>query len=219
MPGDFIGLAEECGMISAIDEWVLHEACAQLREWDLAGQHTLRVAVNISAHQFLQRPLVKLVAATLDETGVDARRVELELTESAAMRQPDDVAGVLHRLRDLGVTLALDDFGTGYSVWGHLKRFPVNRLKVDRSFVSGLPGNPYDRAIVSATITLAHQVGMSVTAEGVEDEVQARWLRHHGCDLLQGYLLGRPQPAGGPAPVLGAESGAPRRPLASAKPL
>jgi diguanylate cyclase (GGDEF)-like protein len=193
-PGDFIPLAEECGIISAIDEWVLRTACAQLRAWDRAGYRTPRMAVNVSAHQFLQRTLVDLVATTLDDAGIDPRRIELELTESAAMRQPDDVAGVLHRLRDLGVTLALDDFGTGYSVWGHVKRFPVNRLKVDRSFVSGLPDDPHDRAIVSATITLAHQVGMAVTAEGVENEAQARWLRAHGCDLLQGYLMGRPVP-------------------------
>lgn len=194
-PSTFIPLAESTGLILALDEWVLRHACAQLRAWDDQGVPPVRLAVNLSAHQLRRPAVVDLVADVLRDTGVDPTRVELELTESVALHEPDAVSLILHRLRDLGVTLALDDFGTGYSVLGHLKRLPVSRLKMDRSFVSGLPADRFDQAIVTATIAMAHRVGLEVTAEGVETEAQAEFLIEHGCDLLQGYLYARPEPA------------------------
>jgi EAL domain-containing protein (putative c-di-GMP-specific phosphodiesterase class I) len=153
------------------------------------------VAVNLSAHQFSRPSLPGVVRAALDATGLPAHLLELELTETAAMGQPDLVAAVLHELTALGVHLAVDDYGTGYSICGHLKDFPIGRLKIDGSFVAGLPLDRYDCAIASSAIYLAHSVGIEVTAEGVENTEQAEFLLARGCDLLQGYLFARPMPA------------------------
>jgi EAL domain-containing protein (putative c-di-GMP-specific phosphodiesterase class I) len=194
-PQDFIPLAEESGLIGAIDEWVLRHACAQAKAWEQAGFAPLRMAVNLSAHQFRRTGLVAVVGAVLAETGIDPDLLELELTETAAMQDPERVAQMLVELRELGVRLAIDDFGTGYSILGHLKRLPVGRLKIDRAFVAGLPHDRHDGAIVASTIRMAHEVGMEVTAEGVENEAQARFLTERGCDLLQGFLYAQPVPA------------------------
>jgi diguanylate cyclase (GGDEF)-like protein len=194
-PGEFIGLAEERGLIGAIDTCVLYDAAAQCKRWEDAGFPPVRVGVNLSPLQFKDGNLVDMVAGVLDDTGVTPGLIELELTETAALQGPGRVADILGQLRQLGVGLALDDFGTGYSSWTHLKQFPVGRLKIDRSFVSGLPGDRHDAAIVSATIEMAHLLGMAVTAEGVETEPQAEFLIDHGCDLLQGFLYARPKPA------------------------
>jgi diguanylate cyclase (GGDEF)-like protein len=188
-PAEFLPLAEESGLILAIDEWVLRTVCADMRAWG-----SLRVAVNLSSQQFHRRSLVPLVAGCLAASGVPADRLELELTETA-VRYPDDVAAVLRSLSELGVTLALDDFGKGYAVWSHLKRFPIDRLKIDRSIVAGLPGDRHDQAITRSMIGLAHEVGMSVVAEGVEQREQADFLVAHGCDLMQGFLFARPMAA------------------------
>ena len=195
LPGEFTGLAEERGLIGAVDACVLMEAAAQCKRWEEAGLPPVRIGVNLSADQFQGRSLVKMVAGVLETTGVDPRFLELELTETTAMREPERVAEILGQLNELGVALALDDFGTGYSSWTHIKHFPVTRLKVDRSFVSGLPGDRHDAAIVSATIEMAHRMGMGVTAEGVETSAQAEFLIDHGCDLLQGFLYGEAKPA------------------------
>jgi EAL domain-containing protein (putative c-di-GMP-specific phosphodiesterase class I) len=194
-PSDFIPLAEESGLILALDEWVLNEACRQAKTWQHLGFPSLRVAVNLSAHQFSRPSLPDVVRSALAAAALAPELLELELTETAAMGQPDRVAVVLQELTKLGVHLAIDDYGTGYSICGHLKDFPISRLKIDRSFVAGLPLDRYDCAIVSSTISLAHSIGIEVTAEGVEDTAQADFLLALGCDLLQGYLFAKPMPA------------------------
>ena len=194
-PGEFIPLAEERGLIGAVESCVLFEAAEQCKRWADSGLAPVRVGVNLSAHQFRGTNLLELVTDVLQRTGVCPALLELELTETAAMQEPERVAEILSELRQLGVELALDDFGTGYSSWTHLKHFPVGRLKIDRSFVSGLPEDRYDAAIASATIDMAHLMGMGVTAEGVETASQAEWLTARGCDLLQGFLYCKPQPA------------------------
>jgi EAL domain-containing protein (putative c-di-GMP-specific phosphodiesterase class I) len=194
LPGEFISLAEESTLIAAIDEVVLREACSQAVRWTEAGLPPLRIGVNLSAQQLRRPGLVPSVAAVLRETGIDPNRVELELTRTAALTEPERVSEVLGQLRDLGLRLAVDDFGTGFSIWGQLKRFPVERLKIDRSFVAGLPGDRHDAAVVSATIELAHRVGMEVAAAGVENASQAAFLTERGCDQLQGFLFAGPQP-------------------------
>jgi diguanylate cyclase (GGDEF)-like protein len=194
-PSDFIPLAEESGLILALDEWVLNEACRQAKTWQDLGFPSLRVAVNLSAHQFSRPSLPDVVSSALAAAALAPELLELELTETAAMGQPDRVAVVLQELTKLGVHLAIDDYGTGYSICGHLKDFPISRLKIDRSFVAGLPLDRYDCAIVSSTISLAHSIGIEVTAEGVEDTAQADFLLALGCDLLQGYLFAKPMPA------------------------
>jgi EAL domain-containing protein (putative c-di-GMP-specific phosphodiesterase class I) len=205
-PSEFIPLAEECGIIAAIDEWVLSQACAQARAWELEGLPRVRMAVNMSSAQLHRPGLLAAVAGVLDDTGLDPDYLELELTETAAMQDPDQVGEVLRRLRRSGVRLAIDDFGTGYSIWGYLKTFPVGRLKIDRSFVSGLPSDRHDSAIVCATLEMAHQVGMEVTAEGVETETQAAFLLERGCELLQGFLYAEPLPPEGLAEMLRAQA-------------
>ncbi|HET6917345.1 MAG TPA: EAL domain-containing protein [Acidimicrobiales bacterium] len=194
-PVEFIALAEERGLIGAVDSCVLFEAAKQCKRWADAGLPPVRVGVNLSAHQFQGTNIVDLVARVLQETGVDPALIELELTETAAMQEPGRVAEIMTQLRGLGVALALDDFGTGYSSWTHLKHFPVGRLKIDRSFVSGLPDDRYDSAIASATIEMGRLMGLGVTAEGVETCEQAQFLTAHGCDLLQGHLYSKPRPA------------------------
>jgi len=191
-PAQFLPIAEESGLITAIDEWVVRAACAQARAWDDAGFAPVPVAVNLSAAQLERADLPDMVAAVLAETGLSARRLEIELTENAAMR---DAAGVVHRLRELGVRIALDDFGTGYSLPGYLKRFVVDRVKIDRSFVAGLPDDRFDRAIVEAMIHMAHDLGLEVTVEGVETRAQSAFLASLGSDHLQGFLFARPMPA------------------------
>jgi diguanylate cyclase (GGDEF)-like protein len=194
LPGEFISLAEESTLIASIDEVVFREACSQAMRWCESGLPELRIGVNLSAQQLRRPGLVTSIAAILRETGINPDRVELELTRTAALTEPERVVDVLSQLRELGLCLAVDDFGTGFSIWGQLKRFPVGRLKIDRSFVAGLPGDRHDAAVVSATIDLAHRVGMEVTAAGVENTAQAAFLTERGCDLLQGFLYAGPQP-------------------------
>jgi diguanylate cyclase (GGDEF)-like protein len=194
-PSEFIPLAEQSGLILALDEWVLNEACREARMWQVPDAPPVRVAVNLSAHQFSRASLPNTVRSALEAAGLAPDLLELELTETAAMGQPDRVAAVLHELTAIGVHLAVDDYGTGYSICGHLKDFPIGRLKIDQSFVAGLPHDLYDCAIVSSTISLAHSIGMEVTAEGVETQAQADFLLARGCDLVQGYLFARPMPA------------------------
>jgi diguanylate cyclase (GGDEF)-like protein len=195
LPAEFISVAEESSLIAAIDESVLREACAQAMRWSHAGLPPVRVGVNLSPQQLQRDALVPMVASVLEETGLDPDRLELELTRTAALTDPERVGNVLRELRGLGLRLAVDDFGTGFSIWGQLKRFPVGRVKIDRSFVAGLPGDRHDAAIVAATIDVAHRVGMEVTAAGVENAAQAAFLTERGCDLLQGFLYAGPQPA------------------------
>ena len=191
-PARFIPVAEETGQIAAIGRWVLDEALAQLARWRAEGLTGLRVAVNVSAHQLRDDQFAPTVAAALLRHGVPGAALELEVTESTAMRDPLRTAVQLQQLRQLGVSLAIDDFGTGYSSLAYLKQLPLNHLKLDRSFVMDIERDPNDAAICAATITLAHALGLSVVAEGVETVAQLDYLRDLGCDLVQGYLFSRP---------------------------
>lgn len=194
-PGEFIPVAEDSGLIGAIDAWVLRQACQQMCKWQADGIALQFVAVNVSSRLFSRGELELQVAQILGETGLDPACLELEVTESAVMDDPDHALERLHKLRALGVRLAIDDFGTGYSSLARLKRLPVDKLKLDQSFVRGLPADSDDAAIARAVITLGHSLGLRVLAEGIEQEAQANFLRELGCSLGQGYWFGRPQPA------------------------
>lgn len=191
-PGDFIPLAEETGLIVPIGDWVLRAACRQCKAWHEAGLPLLIVSVNVSARQFRERNWAAHVAAVLAETGLEPRFLELELTESLIMQDVPGALATMHELKAIGVHLAIDDFGTGYSSLSALKRFPVRRLKIDRSFVEDIPGDVDDRAITAAIISLAQNLGLRVIAEGVETQAQVEFLRHSGCDEIQGYFFSRP---------------------------
>ena len=194
-PVEFIALAEETGLINPLGDWVLRTACAQLQQWITQGLPPLRVAVNLSVRQLLQKDFAASVEAALADSGLAPHLLELEITESTLMEYAQDTLMALHRLRALGVRLSIDDFGTGYSSLSYLKRFPVDIIKIDRSFVRDLPQDADDAAIVSAIIALAHSLRLEVVAEGVETESQLRFLREKHCDLLQGYYLSPAIPA------------------------
>ncbi|MDD3651741.1 EAL domain-containing protein [Immundisolibacter sp.] len=191
-PVDFIPLAEDTGLIGPIGEWVLREACRQNRLWQQRGLPPLRMAVNVSGAQLTAPEFVDTVARALEDTGHAPQRLELEITETTLMRDLDASAAVLARLRALGVRVAIDDFGTGYSSLGYLKHLPVQTVKIDRSFVVELPENAHDAAITNGIIDMGHNLGLEVVGEGVETAAQLRYLREHGCDLIQGYLLHAP---------------------------
>lgn len=194
-PAVFIPLAEESGLILPLGEWILGAACRQTRTWQLAGLPELRVAVNLSVRQFAQDDLVGVVERVLQETGLPAAYLELEITESMLMEDADHSIWNLFQLKQLGVTLSIDDFGTGYSSLSYLRHFPVGYLKIDRSFVRDATNNANDAAIVGAIISMAHQLGLKVVAEGVESEAHCTLLREYGCDQMQGYLISAPLPA------------------------
>ena len=192
-PGMFIPLAEETGLIVALGRWVLDEGCRQLRAWhELSGDTSLTMSVNVSARQFQHAGLVDEVKDALDASGLQPCRLKLEITESAIMRDAEASVASLRALEALGVELAIDDFGTGYSSLAYLKRFPVDTLKIDRTFVDGLGRDAQDAAIVLSVVALAHTLKLSVVAEGIETSAQQAELAMLGCDFGQGYLLGRP---------------------------
>lgn len=194
-PVEFIPLAEETGMINALGEWVLRTACQQLQNWIKAGLPQLKVAVNLSVHQLMQKDFAAIVENTLAETGLAPCLLELEITESTLMEHAQDTLEALHRLRSLGIRLSIDDFGTGYSSLAYLKRFPVDIIKIDRSFVRDVCEDADDAAIVTGIIALAHSLRLEVVAEGVETEFQLAFLREKSCDLMQGYYLSKAVPA------------------------
>ncbi|HYE13242.1 MAG TPA: EAL domain-containing protein [Pyrinomonadaceae bacterium] len=195
-PADFIPLAEETGLIVPIGEWVLRTACAQNKRWQEEGAEPLPVSVNICARQFLQQDIAEVVDRALAETGLEARFLELELTESTIMADAEFAARVLGRLGERGVRASIDDFGTGYSSLSYLKRLPVDTLKIDRSFIRDSVSNGDDTAIVTGVVNLAHSLRLKVVAEGVETEEQMKLLSGLECDEMQGYLFSRPLPAG-----------------------
>ena len=195
LPGDFIRIAEESGLIEQLGTWALRETCLQARAWQEEGLPPFRVAVNVSPREIPRGELVGEVAAVLGETGLDPALLELEITEGFLMHRPDDALTTLMSLKALGVTLAVDDFGTGFSSLSHLKQYPIDRLKIDQSFVQDIAVNPDDEAIVRSIITLGRGLNLKVVAEGVETEEQAVFLRAHRCDEVQGYFFSRPLPA------------------------
>ena len=201
-PAQFIPLLEETGLIVQIGEWVLNQACAQIKVWQAAGLPDITVAVNLSARQFQRKDLVDMVERAIKFSGIDPRLLELELTESMLMRNAEEAIGVLGRLRSMGVSLSVDDFGTGYSSLSYLKRFPLNTVKIDRSFVSEIVSNPDDASISRAIITLAHGLKLKVVAEGVETEAQIAFLAANHCDEMQGYYFSRPLAPGDCAALL-----------------
>jgi len=201
-PLDFIPLAEETGLILPLGERILRQACLQARAWQAAGLPKIRVSVNVSPRQFQRQNPVALVRRILEETKLDPGCLELEITESAVMKDADAALETLRGLKAEGVGLAIDDFGTGYSSLSYLRSFPIDALKVDRSFVREVPARNDDAAIVTAIIAMAHSLRLRVIAEGVETPLQQDWLRDRGCHEIQGYLISRPLPAESVAPLL-----------------
>jgi diguanylate cyclase len=194
-PADFIPLAEECGLIGAIGGWVVREACRQARAWQDEGVPPLRVSVNLSASQFRDSGLVDSIRRALDDARLDARFLEVELTESAVMSDPEQSIAILEHLSAMGVLVSVDDFGTGYSSMSYLRRFPIDKLKIDRVFIDEIVSRPEDASIVRAIVSLAHSLRLKVVAEGVETPAQLDFLKLAGCDEYQGYHFSRPLPA------------------------
>ena len=194
-PSQFLSLAEHTGLIVPIGGWVLKTACEQNKAWQEAGHPPICVTVNLSFRQLRHMGLVTMASGTLRETRLDPQWLDLEITENTAMHDIDLTTSILRGLTELGVNLSLDDFGTGYSSLTHIKKLPIKRIKIDRSFISDLATNPDDVAIVKAVIGLAHNLGLKVVAEGVETEEQLLFLQSHACDEVQGYLTGGPLPA------------------------
>lgn len=201
-PASFIQTAEEMGLIVPIGTWVLRTACRQSVEWQRGGMGPVRVAVNLSARQFYQHDLVATIEDVLDETGIAPHLLELELTESMMLTDVENAVAIMRSLKALGVHLSIDDFGTGYSSLSYLKRFPIDLLKIDRSFVSDVTADADDAAIVRSIISLAHSLRLKVIAEGVETEGQFAYLQRHGCDYMQGYFYSRPLDASGAEQLL-----------------
>ena len=191
-PADFIGMAEKNGLIVPIGAWVLQESCRQCREWLDKGIDIRHIAVNLSARQFMSDSLLDTIRSALSDNDLPATMLDLEITESTIMYNPEEAVTLLNRLRAMGVSLSIDDFGTGYSSLSSLKQYPLDSLKIDRSFVNGIPLDADDVAITEAVIAIAHKMHLKVVAEGVETQEQLAFLRAADCDLVQGYLIGRP---------------------------
>jgi len=207
-PAAFVPLAEAKGMIGSIGRWVLGEACRQARVWMDDGRYRGPIAVNISALELVETPLDELVESAIEASGIHPRMLEIELTESALLRDIDTTAASIATIRARGVTVSLDDFGTGYSGLSYLVRIPLDRLKIDRCFVETVRPGTEASPVVEAILALARGLGLEVVAEGVETRYQADWLRQRGCDTLQGFLFGAPArpsmlaaPAPAPVPV------------------
>lgn len=194
-PASFIPLAEETGLMIPLGEWVIREACRLASSWQSDGAAPVRVAVNLSATQFRHQNLLEVIRSSLETSDLSPSCLEVEITESSVMTNPEDSAGVLKQLRRMGITVAIDDFGVGYSSLSYLRRFPIDKLKIDRSFVRDLATSTTDESIVRAIISLAHSVSLQVVAEGVETEEQLEFIRKLGCDLWQGFYCCEPQPA------------------------
>ncbi|RZI40649.1 EAL domain-containing protein [Herbaspirillum sp. HC18] len=192
LPSAFLPVAEESGLIQRISAWSLNEACEQLRTWHMHGMEEFALAINLSASQLMDRTLLQVLESALDRTGVPAHRLEWEVKESTVMQHHTMTTSMLDRLSELRIGLSIDDFGTGYSSMAYLRRYPVRKVKIDSSFVDGLPGEGDDRAITDAIISMAHPLGLDVVAEGVETPQQMDYLRERGCDIAQGYFFTQP---------------------------
>jgi diguanylate cyclase (GGDEF)-like protein len=194
-PGEFIPLAEECGLIESIGQWVIREACRQARAWQLEGLARTRVAVNLSAFQFRHGTLLQTIQQALRDFSLDPSYLEVEITESALMSDPEESVQILEQLSRMGVLVSVDDFGTGYSSMSYLRRFPIDKLKIDRTFINELTSRPDDASIVRAIVSLAHSLKLKVVAEGVETPEQLEFLQSLGCDQYQGYHFSPAVPA------------------------
>ncbi|HET9095995.1 MAG TPA: EAL domain-containing protein [Candidatus Baltobacteraceae bacterium] len=195
MPETFIAHAETSGFIIQLGQWVLRTSAEQVRRWQLLFRTPLRLAVNLSGRQFLHFNLIKQVEEALSASNLDPADLDFEITETIAMHNAEESVGVMRQLKSLGIGLSLDDFGTGYSSLSYLKRFPIDVLKIDKSFVRDIPEDANDLAIVSAIIAMSHALGLKVVAEGVETDAQWHFLRDCGTQFAQGYYFGRPLPA------------------------
>jgi EAL domain-containing protein (putative c-di-GMP-specific phosphodiesterase class I) len=194
-PAQFIPLAEETGLIVQIGEWVLRTACEQSRKWREEGIPALRIAVNLSARQFAQKTLLRDVGRIIAESGLTPESLELEITESLVMHNPEQATQTLEELKAMGISLSIDDFGTGYSSLSYLKRFPLDCVKIDRSFIKDIPVDADDMAITKGVIALGHSLRLKVVAEGVETAEQLDFLRANDCDELQGFFFSKPLPS------------------------
>jgi diguanylate cyclase (GGDEF)-like protein len=194
-PAEFVPVMEETGLVVRVGGWIVDEACRQIAEWNASGVRDVRVAVNVSSRQFVEGDLESVIRAALERHGVEPGLLELELTESALMSNAEHTIEVLGRLKELGIRIAIDDFGTGYSSLAYLKRFPIDKLKIDIAFVRDITTNPDDAAIALAIISMAHNMHMAVIAEGVESRAQMAYLRRHRCDEIQGFHFSRALPA------------------------
>ena len=195
LPDEFIPIAEECGLIHPIGEWVLRTACEQMRQWHDGGRRDLRLAVNLSARQFQQHNLSGMIEAVLRETGYPADMLDIEITETTAMKHAEASLAIMTRLKEMGIRICIDDFGTGYSSLSYLKRFPIDTVKIDQNFVRDLSSSATSGgAIVSAVISMARALKLNVIAEGVETEEQLAFLRRENCEAIQGFLCSAPLP-------------------------
>jgi EAL domain-containing protein (putative c-di-GMP-specific phosphodiesterase class I) len=194
-PAQFIPIAEESGLIIFIGEWVLNEACRQHVEWIRQGLPPLRIAVNVSAIQFQQNNFFDCVKKAIEGSGIDPSYLELELTESLLMTNPLQTVSTLNKIRSLGIKFAIDDFGTGHSSLGYLTRFPIDKLKIDQSFIRNIQGVPVNEAIVKAIIALGSSLGLEIIAEGVETMDELNCIKNYNCQEVQGYYFSRPIPA------------------------
>lgn len=194
-PAQFIPLAEETGMITELGEWAIREACRTNKSWQDEGYEHLTVAINLSPKQFYHPDIVSTISTILNETGLNPKYLELEITEKTAMDNTQLATEILGKLKEIGIQLSIDHFGTGYTSISHLKQFPISSIKIDQSFIKGLPNIPDDMAITNAFIALAHHLGLEVVAEGVETAEQVQYLSANDCDMIQGYYLSHPLPA------------------------
>jgi EAL domain-containing protein (putative c-di-GMP-specific phosphodiesterase class I) len=209
-PASFIDIAEETGLIVPIGQWVLHAACTTQRAWREAGLGPLRMSINLSPRQFLHEGLMSDIAAIVRLSGGDPALIELEITEGMVMQDPERAVTLLRDMRQIGVHVAIDDFGTGHSSLAYLKRFPVDNLKIDRSFIAEIPADRGDAAITQAIIAMAHSLELKVIAEGVETQAQFDFLAAQGCDEYQGYFFARPMAEEQARALLEAPAAAPR---------
>jgi len=194
-PGAFIPLAEETGLIVALDQWVMKTGMTQMREWYEAGLNPGRLSLNLSVKQLQQEDFIEIVKNILNETGCKAEWIEFEITESHIMHNVKEAIETLNSIKALGISIAIDDFGTGYSSLSYLKKLPVDKLKIDRSFITDIPDNKEDAAITNAIIAIAESLNLRVIAEGVETRKQKEYLLECGCHFIQGYLYHKPMPA------------------------